>query len=699
MKEFWDDFEGVPAFKFFKHDLPEMFQRFNKQRDAFAFFDELPNQDRRNVKIFQIEMPSSGTRQFVVCSAKKYFSIFNSIKDIHIRHHYEIIRDGFPCRAYFDLEFSKADNANSDGEAMTESWIQCVAWKIYHLFGILIGPQNFVVLDSSTESKFSKHITVHVPVHPDDAGLEKKEYLFLNNLCVGLFVDALMSDMLEDAKSADENAGADGKAPSHLNGCTFEGCRQIPKPQYAHFWVRNKDGKPVCFADLGVYTRNRLFRLFGSCKFGKTATLSLSVQDKRKYWNPGRTGFNAKEARSENQPWASSSLHTATLQREDLAKLVLEASFVVPMDLFLTAALPIPKTRESNTANNKHLTAEKKASRSPLQENCLDRSGSATAVELAVGDKRPLDSTHNLACDINASRYNEHIPEDFMFASSSSNTGKGLSRSPEITSKGLESAPVPTNICEVDPLSFNEEYACLFVMKSGQGSYLGAVGAFPATSELSRQVPVEKKMPCLTAVDPRVLDSTEVTSLVMQLCGTSIAFAQNTCAIARPIGGSPAKWSRTAGTLGATNGAASKDWLDRQLAFSDRANQPSPFPSVDEFVRRFIHRIPEIRGGIHSWTVYGAPSAHQLLPAIKIRYQINHYRWCARVARQHKSNQIILNIDVGAGIMVQSCWDPDCRGYRSPPIPLPQVFVPDVQQVRYFQDICLEEILMLIEFD
>ena len=124
---------GIPAFKFFNHDLPEMSQRFNKQSQAFSFFDELPAVDRRNVKLYQVELPSTGTRQYVVCSAKKYLDVFRSIKDQHLRHHYEVIRDGFPCREYFDLEYPTEHNPEVDGAALTEAWVQCVAWKVYNL--------------------------------------------------------------------------------------------------------------------------------------------------------------------------------------------------------------------------------------------------------------------------------------------------------------------------------------------------------------------------------------------------------------------------------------------------------------------------------------------------------------------------------------------------------------------------------------
>ena len=35
--------------------------------------------------------------------------------------------------------------------------------------------------------------------------------------------------------------------------------------------------RDTCFVDLGVYTRNRLFRILGSTKFGKTSSAALRI--------------------------------------------------------------------------------------------------------------------------------------------------------------------------------------------------------------------------------------------------------------------------------------------------------------------------------------------------------------------------------------------------------------------------------------
>ena len=49
-------------------------------------------------------------------------------------------------------------------------------------------------------------------------------------------------------------------------------------------------GKPARFIDLGVYTRNRIFRLMGSTKFGKPADAALRIAEANEF--PFPSGFD-----------------------------------------------------------------------------------------------------------------------------------------------------------------------------------------------------------------------------------------------------------------------------------------------------------------------------------------------------------------------------------------------------------------------
>ncbi|CAN0260853.1 unnamed protein product, partial [Ectocarpus sp. 12 AP-2014] len=80
-----------------------------------------------------------------------------------LRHMYEIIREGCPCRMYFDLEFACDPNPGLDGEELVRAWINVVAGKLHQEFGVSVGASNVLDLDSSTPKKFSRHLIFHLP--------------------------------------------------------------------------------------------------------------------------------------------------------------------------------------------------------------------------------------------------------------------------------------------------------------------------------------------------------------------------------------------------------------------------------------------------------------------------------------------------------------------------------------------------------
>jgi hypothetical protein len=45
---------------------------------------------------------------------------------------------------------------------------------------------------------------------------------------------------------------------------------------------------------------------------------------------------------------------------------------------------------------------------------------------------------------------------------------------------------------------------------------------------------------------------------------------------------------------------------------------------------------------------------------------------CERIGRLHRSNKVFFLADFGTGRFCQKCHDPECWGYRSPWMPLPE---------------------------
>lgn len=103
----------------------------------------------------------------------------------------------------------------------------------------------------------------------------------------------------------------------------------------------------------------------------------------------------------------------------------------------------------------------------------------------------------------------------------------------------------------------------------------------------------------------------------------------------------------------------------------------SPHQELDNFVLTLVEK-DGIQGSIRRWNYF---AAEQLLV-----YDIAKYRWCENVARFHKSNNIMIVVDLKDEVWYQKCHDPDCRNFRSSSYPLPQ-------------EICVSYIMTLDEED
>lgn len=177
--------------------------------------------------------------------------------------------------------------------------------------------------------------------------------------------------------------------------------------------------------------------------------------------------------------------------------------------------------------------------------------------------------------------------------------------------------------------------------------------------------------------------------------------------------------------------ASRAEWEERVIAKSTYANlNTSMFPTLDAFVLSCVC-VGGVQGRLNGWTLYHSTSmsssgiaafnttdsgskldenascensTHSGINKVgdtqetrqyKIRYQIANNKFCGNVGRAHKSNGIMIDIDLNRGLAYQLCWDPDCRGYRSAPLSIPPSFRPDVSAIReYHSDI---EILKFIE--
>jgi hypothetical protein len=132
-----------------------VYKVYNRQDEAFQYFDSLENHVKKNCKVYSYESINGGIRKFLVADYLSFFKHYcpnhdmvrgtsstinntNNIVRVGPKHVYEIIRYDYPCRAYFDLEYNIPSNPNTNGDNLTAKWISLVLWKIYELWGIYL---------------------------------------------------------------------------------------------------------------------------------------------------------------------------------------------------------------------------------------------------------------------------------------------------------------------------------------------------------------------------------------------------------------------------------------------------------------------------------------------------------------------------------------------------------------------------------
>ena len=211
------------------------------------------------------------------------------------RHVYEIIREDYPCRLYFDVEFSRLANKGLDGERVMrelEGWVREGLREVLREEGKEGGREVeacFLELDSSTEKKFSRHVIVHL-----EGGR-----LFRSNAHVGRFVQGVMGK-IGGPPQAEGEGGREGGWKGGMRRSLLWGRKEGEEHVVEQTVTLNdKEGvvamqqqqqqqppQYVLAVDTSVYTKNRAFRLLYSRKFGKEATFQLTPQSEQTFLPP-----------------------------------------------------------------------------------------------------------------------------------------------------------------------------------------------------------------------------------------------------------------------------------------------------------------------------------------------------------------------------------------------------------------------------
>ena len=192
-----------------------------------------------------------------------------------------------------DLEFNKAANLQIDstmGEMLIDDFIEELIIELEVVFKISINRSSIVDLDSSTAKKFSRHLIVHL--HSTVSG-KVEEQLFQDAPSVGIFVKNFVARLVEEKATCrlqinrpvlDQCLFVETCVPSPESNLVKDtsntnGSETIEDTKVRDNFQRSDrlNSRQTCFVDTGVYTRNRLFRLLGSKKFGKPSSATLRI--------------------------------------------------------------------------------------------------------------------------------------------------------------------------------------------------------------------------------------------------------------------------------------------------------------------------------------------------------------------------------------------------------------------------------------
>ena len=175
---------------------------FQKQVLAFNYANKVNVRsvfdNQSPVHVFARECSKKGHRYYLVLTIHSFYMKYTSMTDRDLTF-YEILRAGFPCRMYFDIEYDKLLNPAEDGEVSMRIFKTFLIAHVRETLGFDISPLviksnsefngHIVELDASNSKKFSRHLIITLP----------RNFVFRNNVQVGEFVNSMCKKITEKA--------------------------------------------------------------------------------------------------------------------------------------------------------------------------------------------------------------------------------------------------------------------------------------------------------------------------------------------------------------------------------------------------------------------------------------------------------------------------------------------------------------------
>ncbi|XP_007177925.2 DNA-directed primase/polymerase protein isoform X1 [Balaenoptera acutorostrata] len=273
---------------------PSIWKLFHRQTQAFNFVKSC----KEDVHVFALECKvGDGQRIYLVTTYAQLWFYYKSRRTL--LHCYEVIPENAVCKLYFDLEFNRLANPGADGKKMVALLIEHVCKALQQFYRVSCSAEDVLNLDSSTSEKFSRHLIFQL-----------HDVAFKDNTHVGNFVRKILEPAFHLIASEDDDMTPEttGHEFSHFSetpikqGISFSkkstdedigeswttnseklerlGSAKQSSPDLSFLIVKNNIGEKHLFVDLGVYTRNRNFRLYKSSKIGKYVPLEVAEDNK-----------------------------------------------------------------------------------------------------------------------------------------------------------------------------------------------------------------------------------------------------------------------------------------------------------------------------------------------------------------------------------------------------------------------------------
>lgn len=190
--------------------------------------------------------PKNSKKMYFVCGYLTFMDYLFSLEQSQ-RCFYEVIYEHVPCHLMVDAEIYLKKNPPVDIETIDASFKQYVLNQ-FLIEKICTSVNEITIreLDSSNDYKFSRHYIFQLD----------KNRMFKNNYHCGAFIRKVRNSIQLDPnekKNANEN----------------------------RFFFIGEKGEITFFADMRIYTQNRIFRLFGNSKRGVNSFL-LPIENGKK---------------------------------------------------------------------------------------------------------------------------------------------------------------------------------------------------------------------------------------------------------------------------------------------------------------------------------------------------------------------------------------------------------------------------------